>query len=48
MPRADVAAVAARLEQVAAKEETLQSELRRGQVISLVPPEFTDEIEYLD
>lgn len=48
VPQAEIEDVAARLEEVAAKEETLQSRLQRGNLISLVPPAFRDEIEYLD
>jgi 4-hydroxy-4-methyl-2-oxoglutarate aldolase len=48
VPRGDVAAVAARLEEVAAEEQALQSRLQRGEIPKLVPPEFEDEIEYLD
>lgn len=48
VPRAVAAEVAARLDEVAANEATLQSRLDRGNVISLVPPAFREEIVYLD
>jgi 4-hydroxy-4-methyl-2-oxoglutarate aldolase len=48
VPQAIAAEVAARLEEVAAKEATLQSRLDRGNLISLVPPAFREEIVYLD